>query len=81
MEPAATALCGNAVDDDCDGATDEDRAAPRVLTVAVGGRNAACARASGRWRCGGTLSPGVPVPHRGDAAVVALRSNHACGGW
>lgn len=47
----------------------------------VVGRNAACARASGRWRCWGTLFPGVPVPDLGDAAVVALGSNHACGGW
>ncbi|MFO0602020.1 MAG: MopE-related protein [Polyangiales bacterium] len=56
VAPAAAELCGDGVDDDCDGAADEDCAAPRFTAVAVADR-ASCVvvreGGAGRLACWG----------------------------
>lgn len=93
VEPAATELCGNGVDDDCDGATDEDCAAPRVLAVAVGdARSCAVVRegAGSALLCWGAGADGVfgsdpndrfrPTRTAAPAGVraLAMGASHLC---
>lgn len=90
--PAAIERCGDDVDDDCDGATDEDCAGPRVLAVAAGdalscalvrdwdARRLVCWGAGASGVFGDGLDRGRPVRVAGPDGVTALAmgASHLC---